>query len=80
MIECSQAISGLNDVFATKVSLVPLKEMTDVLKTTRKAPALKRGDWVRMKRGIYKGDLAQVSLIHILILSNAYSYFLFLAN
>jgi hypothetical protein len=34
--------------------------MTDVLSTTRKAPTLKRGDWVRMKRGIYKGDLAQV--------------------
>lgn len=34
--------------------------MTDVLTVTRKNISLKKGDWVRVKRGLYKGDLAQV--------------------
>jgi transcription elongation factor SPT5 len=34
--------------------------MVDILKVPNKEFALSKGGWVRMKRGPYKGDLAQV--------------------
>ena len=40
--------------------LVPLKEMTDVLSVKTKAVHLSRGAWVRMRNGMYKGELAKV--------------------
>lgn len=55
------AINGL-DLFASYdgVKPVPLDEMTDVLKPGKKANKQAEGKWVRMGRGMYKGDLAQV--------------------
>ncbi len=41
--------------------MVPIKEMTDVLRVVKDTTALKRGSWVRVKRSIYKDDIAQVS-------------------
>ncbi|RZR89103.1 hypothetical protein BHM03_00016765 [Ensete ventricosum] len=43
--------------------LVPIKEMTDVLSVESKAVELSRDTWVRMKIGIYKGDLAKTIII-----------------
>ncbi len=43
-------------------SHVPIKEMMDVLRVFKDTNALKRGSWVRIKRSIYKDDIAQVSL------------------
>lgn len=40
--------------------LVPIKEMTDVLSVESKVVDLAIDAWVRMKLGIYKGDLAKV--------------------
>ncbi|XP_051846962.1 transcription elongation factor SPT5-like [Antechinus flavipes] len=41
---------------------VPIGEMTDVLKVLRRqAPSLQPGSWVRVRAGLYKGDLAQVT-------------------
>uniref|UniRef100_A0A7N4PDB0 Transcription elongation factor SPT5 n=1 Tax=Sarcophilus harrisii TaxID=9305 RepID=A0A7N4PDB0_SARHA len=41
---------------------VPVEEMTDVLKVRRcQAPSLRPGSWVRVRAGLYKGDLAQVT-------------------
>ena len=40
--------------------MVPIKEMTDVLKVVKETANLKPQMWVRLKRGIYKDDLAQV--------------------
>ncbi|GFY85449.1 global transcription factor group A2 [Actinidia rufa] len=42
-----------------KITLVPIKEMTDVLSVESKAIDLSRDTWVRMKIGTYKGDLAK---------------------
>ena len=42
------------------ISMVPIKEVTDVLKVVSKETKLKPKQWVRVKRGLYKGDLAQV--------------------
>ena len=40
--------------------MVPIKEMTDVLKVVKETAQLKPRQWVRLKRGIFKDDLAQV--------------------
>ncbi|WOK96147.1 hypothetical protein Cni_G04854 [Canna indica] len=56
-----EACKGLRNIFSSaKVMIVPIKEMTDVLSVESKAVDLSRDTWVRMKIGIYKGDLAKV--------------------
>lgn len=40
--------------------MVPIKEMTDVLKVVKEVTNLKPKSWVRLKRGLYKDDIAQV--------------------
>lgn len=55
-----EACRGLRNIYAMKVMLVPIREMTDVLSVESKAIDLARDTWVRMKIGIYKGDLAKV--------------------
>ncbi|GLD65701.1 transcription elongation factor SPT5 isoform X1 [Lates japonicus] len=39
--------------------MVPIKEMTDVLKVVKEVTNLKPKSWVRLKRGLYKDDIAQ---------------------
>ncbi|GAB4861165.1 hypothetical protein Ancab_036322 [Ancistrocladus abbreviatus] len=56
-----EAIKGMRNIYASsKLILVPIKEMTDVLSVESKAIDLSRDTWVRMKSGTYKGDLAKV--------------------
>ncbi|KAM3244040.1 hypothetical protein ACQJBY_055757 [Aegilops geniculata] len=56
-----EACKGLRNIFSSaKILLVPTKEMTDVLSVTSKSADLSRDTWVRLKLGIYKGDLAKV--------------------
>ncbi|KAG1327069.1 Transcription elongation factor SPT5 [Cocos nucifera] len=56
-----EACKGLRNIYSSaKVMLVPIKEMTDVLSVESKTVDLSRDTWVRMKLGIYKGDLAKV--------------------
>ncbi|KAK2511951.1 Supt5h [Columba guinea] len=43
--------------------MVPIKEMTDVLKVVKEVTNLKPKAWVRLKRGIYKDDIAQVDYV-----------------
>ena len=43
--------------------MVPFKEMPDVLKVVKDVVKLKDRSWVRMKRTIYKDDLAQVEQV-----------------
>lgn len=42
--------------------MVPIKEMTDVLKVVKEVTNLKPKSWVRLKRGLYKDDIAQVGI------------------
>lgn len=58
-----QACRGLRNIFGQKITLVPIKEMADVLSVESKAIDLARDTWVRMKIGTYKGDLAKVCII-----------------
>ena len=41
--------------------MVPIKEMVDVLKVVREVSGIKRGSWLRIKRGVFKDDIARVS-------------------
>jgi transcription elongation factor SPT5 len=43
--------------------MVPFKEMPDVLRVVKDIVKLKAGSWVRMKRTLYKDDLAQVESV-----------------
>ena len=55
-----QALDGLSHVFmGTKPMMIPLEEMPDLLRT-KKSKQLEPGMYVRVRRGLYQGDLAQV--------------------
>ena len=57
----TQAVTGIVGVFISRgVTLVPIEEMAPLLKMRKKDVNLTPGMWVRMKRGKYAGDLAQV--------------------
>ena len=58
-----QAIENISNLRMglNKEQMVPIKEMTDVLKVVRSTGNVKPKQWVRVKRGqLYKDDLAQV--------------------
>eukprot|EP01130_Rhizamoeba_saxonica_P008633 TRINITY_DN3490_c0_g1_i1.p1 TRINITY_DN3490_c0_g1~~TRINITY_DN3490_c0_g1_i1.p1 ORF type:complete len:793 (-),score=202.52 TRINITY_DN3490_c0_g1_i1:48-2426(-) len=56
-----EAITGIMDIFMSKdISMVPPSQMSDLLKISTDVKVLPRGSWVRVTRGKYKGDLAQV--------------------
>ncbi|EPQ12052.1 Transcription elongation factor SPT5 [Myotis brandtii] len=59
-----QAIEGVGNLQLGywNQQMVPIKEMTDVLKVVKEVANLKPKSWVRLKRGIYKDDIAQVPL------------------
>ena len=45
--------------------MVPIEEMTDLLKVVKCQPELKQKQWVRLRRGLYKNDLAQVNYVNL---------------
>jgi len=45
--------------------MVPITEMTDVLRVTKHQAGLKPKQWVRLKKGIYKDDIAQVDYVDL---------------
>ncbi|KAI3880861.1 hypothetical protein MKW92_026820 [Papaver armeniacum] len=55
-----EACKGLKMLDTRKIVLVPIKEMTDVVSAKGKAVDIVNDMWVRMKIGIYKGDIAKV--------------------
>ncbi|KAI3653726.1 hypothetical protein MP228_001673 [Amoeboaphelidium protococcarum] len=60
MGDVQMAVDKMNNVYASKITLVPLNEMTQVLQPKKLKAELQLNSWVRVKRGKYKGDLAQV--------------------
>lgn len=60
-----QAIDGVNNlrIGLHKQAMVPIAEMTDVLRVVKEQPKIKRDQFVRLKRTIYKMDLAQVDYV-----------------
>lgn len=43
--------------------MVPISEMIEVLKVTKSSSNIKVNQWVRLKRGLFKDDLAQVDYV-----------------
>ncbi|KAK7098266.1 transcription elongation factor SPT5-like [Littorina saxatilis] len=60
-----QAIEGIGSlrIGYYQQQMVPIKEMTDVLKVVKETANLKPKTWVRLKRGVFKDDLAQVDYV-----------------
>lgn len=61
-----QAIEGIGNLRLGywKQQMVPTKEMPDVMKVLKEVTNLKPKMWVRLKKGLYKDDLAQVNTIY----------------
>ena len=56
-----EAIKGINHIYQSKVTQVPRNEMHQVLEMDKANKAvIKKGQWVRIKGGLYSGDLARV--------------------
>ena len=60
-----QAIEGVSNLRLGQWTqkMVPIKEMTDVLRVVKEQVGLKPKQWVRLKRGVFKDDLAQVDYV-----------------
>jgi transcription elongation factor SPT5 len=62
VIHVNACLNNVTDIFhSKKLKLIPMHEMKDVLRIPVKKRLLKKGDWVRVRSGLYKGDLAQVN-------------------
>jgi transcription elongation factor SPT5 len=56
-----QACNGLVGVYLSRgVVLVPIEEMASLLTIKKQEQTIQPGTWVRIRRGKYQGDLAQV--------------------
>ena len=62
-----QAIDGIGSLRMGMYTqqMVPIKEMTDVLRVVKEQSVMKPKSWVRLKRGIYKDDIAQVDYVDV---------------
>jgi transcription elongation factor SPT5 len=59
--QVSEACNGLVGVFFGKgITLVPIEEMASLLQIKKQDLTVTPGSWVRIRRGKYQGDLAQV--------------------
>uniref|UniRef100_A0A0X3PF05 Transcription elongation factor SPT5 n=1 Tax=Schistocephalus solidus TaxID=70667 RepID=A0A0X3PF05_SCHSO len=60
-----QAIEGIGALSRSRFqqTLVPIKEMTDVMRVVKETAQLKPGQWVRIKSGLYRDDLAKVEYV-----------------
>eukprot|EP01012_Entosiphon_sulcatum_P013805 TRINITY_DN18998_c0_g1_i1.p1 TRINITY_DN18998_c0_g1~~TRINITY_DN18998_c0_g1_i1.p1 ORF type:complete len:660 (-),score=109.95 TRINITY_DN18998_c0_g1_i1:8-1987(-) len=54
------AISGIHDIYRSKISLVPLEQMTLIFRQGPAKEYPKPEQWARMKRNEYRGDLCQI--------------------
>lgn len=59
--QVNQACNGLVGVYPSRgISLVPIEEMASLLQIKKQDFTVTVGTWVRIKRGKYQGDLAQI--------------------
>ncbi|EXJ81454.1 hypothetical protein A1O3_07746 [Capronia epimyces CBS 606.96] len=62
-VDVDDALTNVADVYPrSKMNLVPVKEMPDLLRVT-KNKELEVGGYVRIKRGIYQGDLGMIESV-----------------
>ncbi|KXN87162.1 Transcription elongation factor SPT5 [Leucoagaricus sp. SymC.cos] len=59
--QVSEACAGLVGVYPSRgIHLVPIEEMASLLQIKKQEQTVTPGSWVRIRRGKYAGDLAQV--------------------
>ncbi|KAF9453366.1 transcription elongation factor Spt5 [Macrolepiota fuliginosa MF-IS2] len=59
--QVSEACAGLVGVYPSRgIHLVPIEEMASLLQIKKQEQTVTPGSWVRIRRGKYSGDLAQV--------------------
>ncbi|KAL6739230.1 hypothetical protein Aduo_012706 [Ancylostoma duodenale] len=61
----ANAINGVSALNQFNVTMVPIKEMVDTLRVVKDIPQLKVNSYVRLKRTMYKDDLAQVDWVDV---------------
>ncbi|CAF3585929.1 unnamed protein product [Adineta steineri] len=54
------ACDDIRSLNVQNLQMVPIKGMTDILRVVKTTYGIKKGSWVRVKRGIYRDDLAKV--------------------
>jgi len=58
--EITDAFDRIPHVYLSNAMLVDVKERQDILKVNKRTMDLRPMSWVRLTRGKYKGDLAQL--------------------
>lgn len=58
-VDVDEALVGVPDIYGRTANLVPVKEMPDLLRVN-KTKQLEVGGYVRVKRGLYGGDLGMI--------------------
>ncbi|KIW12422.1 hypothetical protein PV08_09699 [Exophiala spinifera] len=62
-VDVDEALANVPDVYPrSKMNLVPVKEMPDLLRIN-KSKELEVGGYVRVKRGLYQGDLGMIEAV-----------------
>ena len=59
-VHVKRAIRGLRALKWWKLQLIPITQMVNAVKFTDDVPVIAKGQWVRIKSGLYKGDVGQV--------------------
>ena len=59
-VHVKRAIRGLRALKWWQLQLIPIAQMVNAVKFHDDVPVIHRGQWVRVKSGLYKGDLGQV--------------------
>jgi len=59
-VHVKRAIRGLRAIKWWKMQLLPITQMVSAVKFTDDVPTIRVGQWVRVKSGVYRGDVGQV--------------------
>ena len=54
------ACEDIRSLNVTNLQMIPIREMTDILRVVKTTYGIKKGSWIRVKRGIYRDDLGKV--------------------
>lgn len=54
------ACEDIQQLNVLNLQMVPIKGMTDILRVIKTSFGVKKGSWVRVKRGMYRDDLGKV--------------------